>query len=252
VPDFRSFPSTMWTLIEQARQGNSSAVNEFIARYRPAVVTFVARQGFDAHLAEDLAQEAFLALLQRDALARVEKEGGKFRSWMIGVTRNVIGNHLKRERAEKRGGGEAPLPLDAVAMLAAGAAPSDGAFDSLWVMNLLARAMARLRDESARRGTPYAEALRLVVEEGTDYRAAAGRLGKREGDVRNYVHRARALLADYLREEVAGYTCDPADYEAEVSWLDRLLKHKQAGSASQQAGSASHQAGRGSTDGASR
>lgn len=222
--EFQSFQSTMWTMIQQVQAGNRAALEAFARTYRPAIVTFLARRGLPVERAEDVAQQVFLVLLQNDVLSRVGREGGRFRSFLIAVARNVLGNLLKQERAAKRGGERQAVPLDPEVLEGHVGEVQDDAFDHLWVLNLLKVALERLRQESEKRGTPYAEAMRLVAEDGCDYRAAAARLRKSEGDVRNYIHRGRELLAGYVREAIAGYALDATDYEREVAYLDRVLQ----------------------------
>ncbi len=222
--EFQSFQSTMWTMIQQVQAGDRAALEAFARTYRPAVVTFLVRRGLPVDRAEDVAQQVFLVLLRNGVLTRVGREGGKFRSFLIGVTRNVLGNLLKQERAAKRGGEWDAVPLDPDVLEGPGDGVQDDAFDHLWVLNLLKVALERLRQESERRGTPYAEAMRLVAEDGCDYRSAGARLRKSEGDVKNYIHRGRELLAGYVREAIAGYALDAADYEREVAYVDRVLQ----------------------------
>jgi|GEM_PF-480975 len=228
MTSFHAFRETMWTLIRQARAGDSTAVNDFITRYRPAVTTFLVREGLKREEAEDIAQDIFLTLFENHVLARVEKGRGRFRSFLIAVSKNVLRNHLRRERAEKRGGGAEAVSLDGNDLESILADPAAGGddetFDHLWVINLLRLAMTRLEEESRRRGIPYAASLRLVVEGGQAYQEAAAKLQKSENDIRNYVHRARQRMVEYVREEVARYACDSDDYEREIAYLERLLE----------------------------
>lgn len=222
--EFQSFQSTMWTLIQRAQAGDRAALEGFAETYRPAIVTFLVRRGLPADRAEDVAQQVFLVLLRNDVLSRVGREGGKFRGFLIAVTRNVLGNLHKQEGAAKRGRAREALPLDPEVLEGPAGEGEDDTFDHLWVLSLLKTALERLERESERRGTPYAQAVRLVGEEGCDYKTAAARLGKSEGGVRNYVHRGRELLASYVREAIAGYAVDAADYEREVAYLDGVFR----------------------------
>ena len=224
VTDFETFQTTMWSLIGRAKAGDSSALTEVVQRYRPALVTFLSRQGMDPNQAEDVTQDVFLTLFRNGVFSRVEERGGKFRSFLIGIAKNVLGNALKHDRALKRGGGSTPVSLDPLAEVAT---PLKEDFDHLWVINLVKLAMQRLSDESDRRGIPYAETLRLIAEEGCSYERAAQLQGKSVPDVRNHVHRARELLGGYIREEIAAYSYSAEDYESEWSYLQGLLKQKE-------------------------
>lgn len=62
------------------------------AEYRPMVVAYLRSLVGDAHLAEDLAQETFLAAYQ--ALSQFES-GGNFGAWVRGIARNKAKMHWR-------------------------------------------------------------------------------------------------------------------------------------------------------------
>jgi RNA polymerase sigma-70 factor (ECF subfamily) len=86
------------------------------AEYRPMVVAYLRSMVGDPHLAEDLAQESFLAA--QDSIAKFEK-GGNFGRWLRGIARNKA---LMHWRSAKR----SPLLVDSRVVEGI-----DGVFDSL-------------------------------------------------------------------------------------------------------------------------
>jgi RNA polymerase sigma-70 factor (ECF subfamily) len=70
--------------------------NILVAEYRPMIVVYLRSLGADAHLAEDLAQEAFLTAYQ--SLDSFD-EGGNFGSWMRGIARNKALMHWRAAAA---------------------------------------------------------------------------------------------------------------------------------------------------------
>lgn len=207
--------STRWSLIDAVRDGDRRAEAQFVARYRPAVQRYLARCGLGAE-AEDAAQDVFMRLMAQGALEKAQQEHGSFRSFLFAVTRNVLGHHLGRKRAQKRGG-EVQI----------GALPEQGladpqerdVFDREWLLHLLELAMGRLQREHPN----YFEALRGFVWEQQSQAAMAEALGRSLQDVRNHVHRGRRKLIGYLREEVARYEHRPGQHQTEVEALSRLL-----------------------------
>ncbi len=208
------FQSTLWTLIRGADRGDEAALREFALKYRTPVVAYVTRRGF-AREADDLAQEVFLRVFQDRVLSKADPSRGRFRSLLLSVTRHVIGHHVERQLARKRGAGEVG-PLEGVEP----AAPaSDEAFDREWVGHLIEVALARL----AREHPAYHEALRRFLLEDASAAEAARALGRSEQDVHNHLHRGRKKLADYLREQVRDYSSSRADYDEELDYLSRFF-----------------------------
>src|SRR6185503_2226840 len=92
--------TTHWALVEAAQAGDAAALEQLARDYHPAVVAWLARRGAGAD-AEDLAQEAFVALLG-STLARADRRRGRFRGLLFAVARGALLRHREREGAEKR------------------------------------------------------------------------------------------------------------------------------------------------------
>lgn len=71
--------------------------NILAAEYRPMILSYLRSLGADVHLAEDLAQEAFLAAFQ--SLDTFE-EGKNFGSWLRGIARNKALMHWRSAAAK--------------------------------------------------------------------------------------------------------------------------------------------------------
>ena len=63
------------------------------------------------HDAQDLTQSFFAYLIERKIYARVDREKGKFRSFLLVSLKNFLGDAYDREKTLKRGGGLRFLPL---------------------------------------------------------------------------------------------------------------------------------------------
>src|SRR5262249_60142279 len=83
--------------------------------------------------------------------ARASPEKGRFRALLLGALKYFIADARKRERAQKRGGGAALLPLDQAAIAEAEARAvglerwsADRVYEREWAAALLRQALKRL------------------------------------------------------------------------------------------------------------
>ncbi len=210
----KNWTATRWTVIHLAREGEESAVRSLVLKYRPVVVSYLCRRGLGQE-AEDLAQEVLVRLFHEGVLARANRAEGRFRSLLLAVTRNVLGKHLERRGAKKRGGGKVGLLGDQEVATA----KPDEEFDREWLANLLQQALERL----AREHPTYFEAFRRSILDGTPQKDVAEALGLTPGAVRKHVHRGKRKLISYLREEIWDTSSSPGDYDAELRYLAKLL-----------------------------
>jgi RNA polymerase sigma-70 factor, ECF subfamily len=91
-------------LMDRIRRGSQEAVEALFERYRTDVWQFFRRRVPDAAVAEELAQDAFVALIE--GASRYERRG-PFRSYLFGIAYNVL-QADRRKRAHRTA-----EPLDA-------------------------------------------------------------------------------------------------------------------------------------------
>jgi len=220
--EFVRFESTLWSRISLVKRQDTRAIHDFVSRYRGPVVSFVRNAGFGPEDAEDLAQEVFVRITRDDVLVKADKDRGRFRSFLLGVTQNVIREERRRRGADKRGGGRVPLSIDESERELAEVLPQEHreeSFDRLWVEGLVKSALGELEKERPE----YYRALTLHLQDGMEYSQIAAKLGKKLQDVKNWIHRARARLADLIKEEVARYVSSPQEYEEELKYLAKFI-----------------------------
>src|SRR6266853_493858 len=110
------FEATRWTLVIEAKSpGARDALNQLCRIYWPPIYAFIRRQGFAPSDAADLAQDFFVHVLEHEALSRVAREKGKFRSFLQKSLTNFLHNERDRASARKRGGDKTILSIDAEA-----------------------------------------------------------------------------------------------------------------------------------------
>jgi RNA polymerase sigma-70 factor (ECF subfamily) len=215
------FPDTEWNRIRRAAHPDPQAMEEFCLQYRPPVLAYLERQGFGREDAEDLCQQVFLRIVERRLLQKADPSKGLFRSFVLGITRNVLREALKRKAAAKRGGGEVAGSREAIEAQAEPAA--DEPFDRLWTAHLIERAMRRLRESPEEAERRYHALLESAAGAEGGYERIAAALGLTPTEVRNGLHRARQRLRELLEEEVRGYATSWSECDTEARYLSRFL-----------------------------
>lgn len=195
---------------------------------------YIRRQGENPHDAQDLTQEFFARLLEKDFLASVDRTKGRFRSFLLASLKHFLSNQRVRARAQKRGGGQTPLSLDiSDAETSIGFQPADEqtpekAFERRWALTLLEQALARLRKEYSDHGRhEIFEQLKTTLTEGRGvaYAELSARLGISEASVKMAVHRLRQRYRAVLRGEIAETVAHESEVEDELREVFRALSH---------------------------
>src|ERR1043165_7107650 len=85
------FQSTHWSLVLRAGHGDDqaeTALTTLCERYWFPVYAYVRRRSIDVHEAQDLTQEFFAWLLEKNPLASASPERGRFRAFLLTAVRN--------------------------------------------------------------------------------------------------------------------------------------------------------------------
>jgi RNA polymerase sigma-70 factor (ECF subfamily) len=189
---------------------------------------YVRRRGYRAEEAQDLTQEFFATLLEKDFLRVADPERGRFRSFLLASLNHFLAKEWRRRRAGKRGGGRLPLSLD----FPSGESrynqePShdltpEKIYERRWALVLLDSALSKLRDEYAAGGkTVLFDRLSgfLGGKGKAPYHEVAADLGMTEEAVKVAVHRLRRRCRHHLRAEVAETVARPEDVDEELQHL---------------------------------
>ena len=222
----RSFGSTLWSVVLAARDADDAArraaLQTLIETYWKPVYYFVRRRGRDPEGAKDAAQGFFTALLERNFLQYVQRERGRFRTFLLTALEHYLADEHDRSTAQKRGGGRLALDFEAAEREGVpSTSDPDQAFRREWALRVLSDALRRLKDdfEKSGRGAEF-DALRLHLSAGGEappsYADVAKRLGVSEQDVANRVHRARAAYRDRIHDLVRAYSASEDDARDEL------------------------------------
>lgn len=229
-----AFPSTQWTVVLRAGNGNApasrAALESLCQAYWSPLYAFLRRS--DSRLgpqdAEDLVQGFLARLIERGDLGNVGPEKGRFRTYLLTGLRNFTIKQALRDKAAKRGGGRVFVPLVSDdAEQGCGPDLRDGispeqAYDRQWARTALARALRSLYEEHRARGKEALFEALVPLLDGADsdeYAAAATRLALKRGTVAVTVHRMRGRLRALLLAEIQRTVGPGVDAEAELRGL---------------------------------
>ena len=231
------FATTRWSVV-LAAQGEPAtearrALETLCRAYWYPLYAYMRRLGQAPHDAEDLTQEFFARLLEKDWLLAADPEKGRFRTFLLVALKRFMAKEWHRSIAQKRGGAQTHLPLDttdaerryAGEPVAAWAA--DDIYERRWAMTLLDQALEQLTTEYARAGKA-AEFERLKRWLSADrgqipYGELAAELGHSEDAVRVAVHRLRKRFRQLFRDVIAGTLAEGEDMEEELRHLVAVL-----------------------------
>ncbi len=216
------FATTHWTVVLAAGQRHTlqsdGALEELCRTYWFPLYAYVRRRGHTKEDAEDLVQTFFARFLEKNYLAGLNAERGRFRAFLLTSLKHFLINEWKKSQRLKRGGGEKLLSLDwktadTKFQVAATNEPSpDRAFDREWALALLAKVIERLQQECAADGKAKLFAqlkLFLTTGQGESAQAEVAKpLGMEEGAVRVAIHRLRKRYRQLLRDEIANTLSD--------------------------------------------
>ena len=232
-----SFPTTHWSSVVSAGGGaepNAQAALESLCQaYWYPLYSYVRRQGRSVEEAQDLTQEFFARLLQKEYLRHPDPTRGRFRTFLLTALKRFLINDWEKSRAVRRGEGQPSISWDQHdtenRFLAEPADPStpEKAFEKRWAVTLLEQVLQRLREEFTASGNADRfERLKLLLwgEKGSPpYAGVAMELGLTETALKVAVHRLRQRYRELLRAEVAHTVERPEEVDEELRYLIKVI-----------------------------
>lgn len=227
------FATTHWTVVLAAGCRSTPqadvALEELCRTYWYPLYAYIRRRGHSNEDAEDLAQAFFARLFEKNYLAGLSSEKGKFRAFLLAALKHFLANEWDRANRQKRGGGVTTLSLNwqsgdtRYQIDPADTLSPDKLYDRAWAVTLLERVITRLREESlADTKAKLFEQLKpflMVGKSAIPYAEAARALELTEGNVRVAVHRLRRRYRELLREEISQTLSNPAQVDEEMRAL---------------------------------
>jgi len=183
-------------VVAWAKQGHEAAFRELGRRYERPLFSLLYRMVRDRALAEDLAQETFIKVLNGIKSYRPEF---KFSSWIFKIANNAAIDHLRKKSLDTLSldgspSAETPEQMRATSLQLGDHAETPLAeVESRELGTAIERAIGRLRPE-------YRSCILLRHVEGYSYEEIAESLELPLGTVKTYIHRARNELRVYLED----------------------------------------------------
>ena len=234
----KSFATTHWSLVAEAGGIASpechAALSTLCELYWYPLYAFVRRKGYQAAEAQDLTQSFFAELLEKDRLQLVDRQRGRFRSFLLASLNNFISNQRRAATAQKRGGRQDVLSIDfddgetRYQREPVDKETPETIFERRWTMTLLDRAIGRLRSEFEASGKlALFDQLKLHLggdPEAIAYGELAESLQMTTGAVKAAAHRMRKRCRDLLRAEIAQTVSDLGEIDDELHELFASLQ----------------------------
>ncbi len=230
-----SFLTTCWTQVMAARGDSDEsryALRELCDHYYQPVITYLQRAGHSANdEAKDLAHDFFADLLSGHRLDHLERERGRFRSYLLGALKHFLSHHRACRNTIKRGGEASTISLNETGIeIREGeifadphSLPPDDCFDRQWALTVLDRALTSLEVECAQQGkaTHFQHLSPWLTGEADhgDQLALAERLEMPANTLKSTISRLRSRFRKAVKNEIAQTLIDPTDVDNEMTAL---------------------------------
>ena len=231
------FVTTHWSVVQAAGHSATTVAQEALGKlcctYWFPLYAYVRRKGHDEHQAQDLTQEFFARLLERNDFAAMDPARGRFRAFLLAAMNHFLAKEWRKAGTLKRGAGQALLSLDTTlaeqryGSQAAVESTPERLFDRRWAETILERAAKQLRDEFVSESRePLFRELNVFLSAPAatgDYAGVAARLEMTESAVAKTVERLRRRYRDLVRREIAQTVSTPGELEEEMRYLLEVL-----------------------------
>lgn len=231
-----AFATTQWSLVVAAGSEDDpaarAALEALCGDYWQPIYVYLRRRGADRDRAIDETQGFFAKLIEKNYVGDARPDRGRFRTFLLTSLKHFLANKWDRQSAQKRGGGQNPVSIDAqegeaaYQIEAAREERPDRVFERRWARAVLDVTLDRLREEARTSGSldrfdsfvPF-----LSGGAGQGYREVADRLEITEQAARVAVHRTRRRFRALLRDEVARIVDHPDQVDDELRHLFAVL-----------------------------
>jgi RNA polymerase sigma-70 factor (ECF subfamily) len=231
------FATTHWSVVltaanEEAPEA-AAALERLCRNYWFPLYAYVRRRGYGPEDAQDLTQEFFWRLLDRNWLPQADRLKGRFRTFLLVAMNHFLANEWDRAKAVKRGGRILFQPLEdgtgeqRFLEESRQTRSPEELFEQRWATTLLQTVLSRLRQEAAVAGRlAQFEKLEIFLtgeKAASTYAELAAGLGTTEGALKMAVQRLRRRYGELLKEEIANTVASVEEIEDELRYLVAVL-----------------------------
>jgi RNA polymerase sigma-70 factor (ECF subfamily) len=171
-------------LIRRAKNRDPAAFAELYDRYQPAVYRYIVYRVDDVAVAEDIASEVFVRLVER--IDRFTYRGRPLLAWLYTIARNLVTDYHRQAGRS--------LPLSSESQSATSTVHPEEAAEHSLTRDKVTAALAHLTEDQRR-------VILLKFIEELDNKSVAETLGKSVGAVKALQHRALAALRRVLEQD---------------------------------------------------
>ena len=223
----------MWDMVavagDRSLPESEGALAALCEAYWYPLYAYVRRRGYSPDDAQDLTQEFFATLLEKETLRVADKTRGRFRTFLLTALSNFLSKEHAKATAQKRGGGQLQISLDFSAAEdwysrePADEESPEKIFERRLALTVLDRVLKRLRGRyvEAGKGKQFDQLKVFVTDEAETppISQLARDLGMAEGAAKMAVHRLRQRYRETLREEISRMVPEPDEVDDEVNSL---------------------------------
>lgn len=233
-----AFITTRWSIVVAAGRRRSvdsaAAIRWLCEQYWFPIYAYARQRGRSPHEAEDLAQGFFEEMLSENTVAAADADRGSFRTFLLLRFDQFMGDAWKKENTIKRGGELEFIALHEVEaetrfqnQFADHSSP-EHAFDRAWILSVMARVKAVLREECEAGGKVgrYRVLKDFLEAEGSEstYAEAARRLQITVPALRMLIFRLRERFREMLTREIRQTVVTEEEVRSELAHLLRVLR----------------------------
>jgi len=195
---------------------------------------YVRRRVPDVSEAQDMTQAFFAELLEKNYVGSATPDRGRFRAFLLTAFKHFLSKQWEKAKAQKRGGGRAPIPLDfesadsSIRIEPASGITAEQFYDQQWAIALLGQIIKQLEAECEQSGKSklFEELKGFIIGDhiGTSYGQVAEKLNLTEAAAKKAASRMRRRYRELLREEIAQTVEGPDKVGDEIRNLFNTLE----------------------------
>lgn len=232
------FVTTRWSVVldaaDQSGPQAERAMEEICTIYWFPLYAYIRWRGNSPEDAEDLTQEFFRRMLEKNWIADADRAKGRLRAFLITALKHFLAKEWRKVSAQKRGGDQLHLSIDTgiaegryAACTKNPSAQAETLYDREWALTLLELTLSRLKNEYDDAGKKERfNMLRgglFAPHQEIDYPVLAESLGLTVSATQVAIHRLRKRFRELYREEVAQTLPPDADLDDEIRHLSQSL-----------------------------
>lgn len=233
----RALPTTKWTIVLSACDQDSAqsrhALEELCRAYWYPLYAYARRKGRSPLDAQDSIQGFFEHLFRTNALAKVRRDRGRFRSFLLASLEHCMADERDRAGALKRGRGQSIVSIDELnaegRYLAEPLCHLDpvSLYEWRWAMDVLNEVYLALKSDYYARGKAERyDALKGFLQPGqgeSEYREVGSRLSMSASAVAQEVSAMRSRFGMLLRTHIRETVATAAEVDDEIDHLIQIV-----------------------------